>query len=56
MSKFEVDLPAALAEFVRGQVESGLYKTPEDAIEDAVRRLSEYDHAKVEAQGRPYLK
>lgn len=39
MSKIEIDLPPALAEFVQGQVSAGLYDTLSDVIEDAVRRL-----------------
>ena len=41
MSKVEINLPPALAEFVQGQVDAGLYNTPADVIEDAVRRASE---------------
>ncbi len=41
MSKIEVDLPPALAEFVQSQVDAGLYNRPADVIEDAVRRASE---------------
>ena len=49
MSKFEIDLPSALSSFIRRQVEAGLYNNAAAAIEDAVRRLSEEDDAKVEA-------
>ncbi len=41
MSKIEIQLPRALADFVEGQVEAGLFKSVEDAVEDAVRRASE---------------
>lgn len=41
MSKLEITLPPALAQFVQGQVDAGLYKTAEDVVEDAVRRASE---------------
>jgi len=41
MSKIEIDLPPALADFVQDQVDAGLYNTPADVIEDAVRRASE---------------
>lgn len=49
MSKIELDLPPDLSQFVRGQVEAGLYHSAEDVIEDAVRRLSEADEAKIKA-------
>lgn len=49
MTKFEIDLPPALADFVRAQVESGLYSSNEDAIEDAVRQLYQDDDARLEA-------
>jgi len=49
MSKIEIDLPPALAEFVQGQVDAGLYNTPVDVIEDAVRRASEEIWPPVEA-------
>lgn len=49
MSKFEVELPAALSGFIRRQVEAGLYDTPAAAIEDAVRRFAETDDAKIAA-------
>ncbi len=49
MSKIELDLPPDLSRFVRSQVEAGLYHSEQDVIEDAVRRLSEADEAKVEA-------
>jgi len=49
MSKFEIDLPPALASFIRGQIEAGLYDTPGAAIEDAVRRQYEADDARLEA-------
>lgn len=41
MSKLEINLPPALAEFVQGQVEAGLFNSAEDVVEDAVRRASE---------------
>jgi putative addiction module CopG family antidote len=49
MTKFEINLPPALAEFVRAQVEAGLYNSSADAIEDAVRQLYEDDDARLEA-------
>lgn len=49
MSKFEVDLSPALSGFIRRQVEAGLCDTSGQAIEDAVRRSSENDGAKIEA-------
>ncbi|MBX9747893.1 MAG: type II toxin-antitoxin system ParD family antitoxin [Hyphomonadaceae bacterium] len=41
MTKLEIELPPALADFVQGQVDAGLYKTAQDVVEDAVRRASE---------------
>lgn len=41
MSKIEINLPPALAEFVEAQVEAGLYNSAADVVEDAVRRASE---------------
>jgi putative addiction module CopG family antidote len=41
MSKIEIELPPALAEFVQGQVDSGFFKSAEDVIEDAVRRAAD---------------
>lgn len=49
MNKIAVNLPKALTEFLELQVEAGLYHTVQDAIEDAVRRMSETDDAKLEA-------
>lgn len=49
MSKIEVDLPPALADFLVEQVEAGLYHSVEDAVEHAVRRLSEVEEAKLSA-------
>jgi len=49
MSKIEIDLPPALADFVQGQVDAGLYNTPADVIEDVVRRASEEIWPDVEA-------
>lgn len=49
MSKVEIDLPPHLSGFVRRQVEAGLYNSVADVIEDALRRLSESDDAKIEA-------
>ena len=49
MSKFEISLPPVLSDFVRRQVDAGIYDTPAAAIEDAVRRLSEADDAKLVA-------
>jgi putative addiction module CopG family antidote len=49
MSTFEVKLPPALSAFLRRQIEAGVYDTPSAAIEDAVRRLSETDDAKLAA-------
>ena len=55
MSKFEIELPAALSEFIEGQVEAGLYNNAADAIQDAVRRLSEEDWSGKEAAIRAAL-
>lgn len=41
MSTIKIELPPALAEFVQSQVDAGLYNTPADVVEDAVRRASE---------------
>jgi putative addiction module CopG family antidote len=49
MSKIEVELPPALADFVQSQVDAGLYNTPSDVIEDVVRRASEEIWPDVEA-------
>lgn len=49
MSKIEIELPPALADFVQNQVDAGLYNTPADVIEDVVRRASEEIWPDVEA-------
>lgn len=49
MNKIEIELPAGLAEFVEAQVQAGLYESVQDAIADAVRRVSEDDEAKAAA-------
>lgn len=49
MSKFEIDLPPELADFVQRQVGAGLYKTVADVIEDAVRRSWKDDGGQLEA-------
>lgn len=49
MSKFEVDLPPELSDFLQRQVDAGLYKTAADVIEDAVRRSWEDDGGQLEA-------
>ena len=41
MSKIEVELPPALAEFVQSHVDAGFFKSAEDVIEDAVRRAAD---------------
>lgn len=43
MSKIELELPWALAEYVEAQVEAGLYKSVADVVEAAVRRAAEDD-------------
>lgn len=48
MSRIDIELPPVLAEFLASQVEAGLYKSVEDAIEDAVRRQYEADDVHVE--------
>ena len=49
MSKFEVDLPPELSDFLQRQVDAGLHKTVADVIEDAVRRSWEDDDGQLEA-------
>ena len=49
MSKFEVDLPPELSDFLQRQVDAGLFKTVADAIEDAVRRSWGEDDARLDA-------
>ncbi len=49
MSKFEIEFPPALADFLDRQIEAGLYNTVSDVVQDAVRRLSESDDAKLAA-------
>lgn len=41
MSKFEIELPPALSDYLEDQVEAGLFKSVSDAVEHAVRR--DYD-------------
>jgi len=42
----DVTLPAHLEEMVRQKVQSGLYASPAEVVNDALRRMDELDYAK----------